>query len=648
MASKKTASIIIIIFVMVVVAVILSLDSLATPDKNDDANRKIPGCKESGCHETEINNNKKDEPYLHVQVYAAEKETTVNVIFWSNNTTSAQKLEYEWNETTEKWDIPIKVGAELTEAKESYQAIVYDAKVGNGPNLTLTAPDGGTYWIRAGYYNKTEGVRVWTKVVVNIDYKNNRPTARAVFGGIEKGELVSSYGKQGDSSDDYPEKTAIFRFDDDGMVKLWFEADCTDKDEKDKDNLEYFWDFNDRVDYNVEEDKSDGIYTNDNDTSSNGSKKDVYFTFYQANHENNWEDHYPSWTFEPNQLYVINLSVTDNHLHRAWNWTNLNIMFHAPITYPDLRIVYAKFKTEDENKDGRFSIGEPIKVEVKITNEGKNSTGKIPFKLKFEDQFGRKMIPDYEEKDTLDAGDYKEISFKWTSTNLWADGVTKPKEYVEYNITITIDYENAIDEGFDYAEENNTLTIYNATYFLPPLIEKQPNLKIDKITLNGTEYKGGKYEMIQDYTLTINITIKNIGDGMAEIFDINVYLIKTDVISKKQKPKKFQRKELDPGESITITYDYVPSITSSGTEDNQTLRVEVIYKDNVTDKKDIKLLIKSETTNPPPSQPPPTESPINKKWLVPIIAIVAIVAVVVIIVVVRSRSYEYEEEEEEE
>ena len=216
MASRKCSGLILIAFVIVLICIILSLNSIATPDRNDNPPNRVPGC--NNCHETEVDNSDPERENLSLQVYQDENEKTVNVIFSSNNSTvNAVKMQYEWNEDTEKWDIPIQVGAELTEFKNSDQAYVYDVKVANGPDFKLSAPEGGTYYVRAGYYNSSTGVKAWTEVEIFIDYANKRPTATAIFDGIETGEQISDYGKSGDSSDDYPEKTANFLFDKEGF-----------------------------------------------------------------------------------------------------------------------------------------------------------------------------------------------------------------------------------------------------------------------------------------------------------------------------------------------------------------------------------------------------------------------------------------------
>lgn len=435
MSFKKSEYILFTVFIIITIAVILSLETTAKPEYNDEDTRKVPGCYEISCHEITAVNDRENEPNLHINIYTAMQARDISIVFFTDNTEMSEKLEYEWNENSQKWDEPIMIAAELTEAKEGDQAIVYDSEIGEGPKLTLFAPDGGTYWVNAGYYNRTSEIRVWTKVEIEVPYKNSRPTARAVFDGIDKGELISNYGKTGDSSDDYPEKTAIFRFDKDGLGRLFFKADCTDTDWGDEDNLTYFWDFNNQID-----DDENGVYTNDNDTTSEGGNDRIFYTFYQANHENEWEDNVDrtGQIFEPNEPYVINLSVTDNHLNRAWNWANLNVMFHAPKTYPDLQILDARFKEIDDDEDGFFEIGESMTVEINIENTGKNSTGWTPFRLKFEDQNGKKIIPDYEYNNNIEAQSKKTITFPWTGTTLWADGVTTPLSINEYNVTIEI------------------------------------------------------------------------------------------------------------------------------------------------------------------------------------------------------------------
>ena len=435
MASRKCSGLILIAFVIVLICIILSLNSIATPDRNDNPPNRVPGC--NNCHETEVDNSDPERENLSLQVYQDENEKTVNVIFSSNNSTvNAVKMQYEWNEDTEKWDIPIQVGAELTEFKNSDQAYVYDVKVANGPDFKLSAPEGGTYYVRAGYYNSSTGVKAWTEVEIFIDYANKRPTATAIFDGIETGEQISDYGKSGDSSDDYPEKTANFLFDKEGLVQLYFKPEGTDSDDN-EDNLTYSWDFNNGIDDNY-----NSIKTDDNDTSQESPIRQLY-TFYQANHyKNNWEDKKHDLRigqiFEPNVLYEINLSVTDNHKNRAWNWANLNIKFQAPKIYPDLQIIDARFKKIDDDEDGAFEIGESMTIELDIYNTGKNSTGGIPFKLKFLDQDNKKIISDLEYKDNIEKQTKKTIIYYWTGTNQWADGVTKPEMNLEYNVTITI------------------------------------------------------------------------------------------------------------------------------------------------------------------------------------------------------------------
>ena len=249
---KKTKGLLFVGILVAIVCICISINIDATPDKND-VNKDTAGCDEDAYHgytnvyHTKVDNveNTKDEPPyidLFVDPHVAEEGLAVDIIFYNNNSQKyREKMDIYWNESETKWKDVI-VSAELLDSDKT-DAIVYDNITGIGPQLTLYAPDAGKWWVRAGYYNRTQGDSKLLYVLFNVDikYDNLAPIANASYSGFEGFDVVEG----GVGTNDI-----VVRFPEEGTGKINFEAkgsmDPNGKD--DSDNLTYYWDFNNFID----------------------------------------------------------------------------------------------------------------------------------------------------------------------------------------------------------------------------------------------------------------------------------------------------------------------------------------------------------------------------------------------------------------
>lgn len=540
---RKTKGLLIVGLFAIIVFIIISVDINATPDKNGDE----PGCGEDECHavgqernHTYQENTNKQPPYtnLYVDYYNAEGELGVNIILYNNNSDQyREKLEYD--NSSGDWK-PIKIAAELSDKKDSQ---VYYNVTGNGPNLIVYAPDEGSWRIRTGYYNKTLDQLFYTQFDIDVKYKNLPPKANASWAGFEGFEVVS--GGKG-------EEDTVVRFPEEGTGKIYFEAEgSTDPNKDDVENLSYYWDFNDKIDAN-----DDGIKTNDNDTGSKG-KTDVFHTF-------NLED------IEIGVKYTITLSVTDNHLYRAWDIDTLNITFLEPLKFPDLNITYAKMNPK------KTTIGKPMNIMIKIKNIGdKDITQNEPFVIKILTQDKNLIIPEQTIKANIGIGQIYEYSYTWYDTTKFADGSDVVPNYW-YGMEIEVDVYDDITEVQPDGEENNKYFKGNAFRF----VEKEGGeVKLEIVEFKWECPNATNEKVEEDDLVYVNVSVKNIGNASAQFIYIKLW--DTTKSNPNPKPVSQQSPEsliIKPGGFYNVTFKIRPKITSGESEEEHKLKLKVTYQ----------------------------------------------------------------------
>ena len=615
MALKRSTGLILFIFAVVVAAIILSIDTNAKPHYNGNES----GCgDEVGCH----NYQEWDKGFnISVNLTSGDSSTTnVNIVISNGHQDWSDKLDYRWSDTQDDWDTSssILAAAEITEDKNN--GAVFNTTEGDAPQLRIKAPDGGTWRVYVAYENRTseessgDGERWFTYQSIEVPYENRNPEAVASFGQVETGTFI----EYKDAEDKY----ALVEFDKNGYSRIAFDAkDSTDPDtaQGDDKNLTFYWDF-------YEEDSDEN---NSFSASSEMPKTDVNFTFKRLRDDGD---------FEVGIKYAIKLSVTDLHSENAWDVDWLFVKFQAPEEFPDLEIYDAQFKMQDDDENEVFNIEDTLNIEIKIRNNGLNTTAGTDFKLKV--KANDKFLFDITYTDELEAGKIDTIIYPWV-TQKWP-GAPDPISGVSFTVNITIDSDDSITEGpLPWAENNNSYSKEDAFEFAD-FEATEPNLIIETLTYEPKE-------VIQDTDLYINITVKNDGNGTAEVFTVEVWWLKAAGITQKVKDKSFQRRDFEVGASEVIEHIILPQLTTTDDAiDEHTYKVVILYKTDEVDSKTFTISVKpEEDINGNRTITEPEENPLDS-LLIPIIAIGAIVGAVVVVVVIRSRAYSYEDEDEDE
>lgn len=555
----------------VVAFVVISVNIDATPDKNDGDDTPYAGCDDKACHvHPESDWHKwvdmsKPHENLHIDYYNSPGALAVEVRFFSNDSDDMHKLENEWNESQGKW-VPITIAAELTETKNQDNAkVYYTAKADGTAVLTLYAPDGGKWKVRAGYYNISKEELYYTDFEVDVDYVNKQPVAKASFTGFPDFEILS--GGVG-------EEDAVVRFNEEGKGAIYFSSkDSTDPDEDDVANLSYCWDFNDKINAD-----SSGEFTDDNDTGPTGETDpgDEIF-FYNKNH--------PDWKynteidekrkFKPDETYTITLAVTDNHLVNHWDIDTLTIKFEEALVYPDLNVGYATIEPNEVER------GNPVKIIVKIRNDGERdlTADDGPFLISFKTVKDRIKIIDDQEinlktDETIQVGKDMTFEFDWIDTTYFFEDHTEVA-IDKYDLEVEVDVENKITE----TDEGNN--VYTTTGGAIEIIENETgNIKLEITTFNfNTTAASEGYTIDEDEKVYINVTIKNTGTEDAQYVKVYIY-DKTEANPNPETSSYNEEIEIIlPGKEKTISYLWVASVTGGEDKEEHSIFIMVEYAD---------------------------------------------------------------------
>lgn len=545
---RKTKGLLLAGLMVAVVCIMISVNIDATPDKND-GDRAVSGCDTEACHgmsprgHTYQENTNKQPPVtnLYLEEYEAEGTFGWNIIFYNNNSADREKLSHE--NSSGPWK-EIKVAAELADEKKD--GPVYYNITGNGPHLIVYAPDEGDYIVRAGYWNESQDELFYTEFSVTVTYRNQQPTANASWGGFEDFEVIS--GGTGDED-------TVVRFPEEGKGTIYFEAEGSDDpNPDDKTNLSYYWDINDK----------DGS-TNNNDTGSEG-KTDCFYTF-DVN------------DIEPGVRYQMTLSVTDNHVYKAWDHDIINITFLEPLRYPDLNVTYAKMDPSETQ------IGEQMTINMNIKNIGDNDiTTDDSFTIKVLNRDKIPIIPDQTLNVEIAELEVYSYQFIWGDTSKFADGSDVLQD-IWYDMEIEIDINNDIMEvqrdentnSIPDGEENNEYTIRNAFRFVESIV-KPVELEIAKFTWESPNATDGKIE--EDELIYVNVSVKNIGEGDAML--ISVRLWDNTAIEEDPEPKSFRSPDGQiylTGEYYNVTFKIRPERKNDQNTEDHTLELVVKYQD---------------------------------------------------------------------